>query len=204
MNQDIIFNIIASVVAILGVGKIFYEISISNKTKLRDEYKFSKDFFIDLHNENEKLHPYSIEKGYQAIAGTSKITGKEVSYLLSLENPGLCIKDYVLAKEYLEFVEIIGKKQIIFAKKYKNKNKRMFLKICYVFMYFLFAYLSLSPILFPNFFGLDLYQSVKYFLFTLLFFGYFAFTSIQCFAKLLKSEKLINNQSQHSKLVICM
>lgn len=201
MDQNLLFEIITAIVAILGLGKIFYEISSRNKATLRDEYLFSKDFLNDLAQEI-KPHPFSIEKGYQAIAGTSKITSKEVSYLLSLENSCQCVRDYVFSREYLEYIDAKQKSEIVFLKKYNSKTQRLVYKSIYISSYFIFAFLALSPFLFPGFFGFNLYNSIKNCLFTFPFFGYFAFTSIQFFAKLMRSEKLINNQKNYTKISI--
>ncbi|MBU4526567.1 MAG: hypothetical protein KUA37_01950 [Desulfomicrobium sp.] len=201
MELEIIFKIITTILGILGVGKIFYEITNSSKARLRDEYRFSKDFLNDI-AQDKKLHPFSIEKGYQAIAGTSEISKKEVSYLLSLENPCRCVSDYVFARDYLEHIETDEKSQIIFANNYKNKFYRIFLISFNIAKYFICAFLALSPFLFPNFFGSSLYHSTTYFIITLPFFGYFAFTSVQSFSKLIRSEKLVKNQNKHTKLII--
>ena len=97
MESEIIIKIILAIVGIMGAAKIIYELILGSKSKLREEYRFSKEFLNDL-SQNKNLHPFVIEKGYQAIAGTSTVNGEEISYLLSLEKPVECINDYVLAK----------------------------------------------------------------------------------------------------------
>ena len=193
MIQEFIFKIITSLFAVISAGKIIYDISLSSKTRLRDEYRFSIEFFSDL-KEKSNLHPLSVEKGYQAIAGTSEISSNEVSYLLSLKKPSNCLKNYVFARDYLEYVENEEANSIIFAKKYRNKFVRKILKIFHIILYFIFAFIAISPLLFSNIVGIDIFQSITISLITLPIFGYCAFNSMQCFAKLIRSEQLVNSQ----------
>ncbi|WP_339492580.1 hypothetical protein [Pseudomonas sp. EA_15y_Pfl2_R67] len=65
-----IVKIIMAIGAMIGVAKIIYELSSSSKLKLREEYKFAKEFLADL-DEETPPHHLAVERGYYALAGTS-------------------------------------------------------------------------------------------------------------------------------------
>lgn len=79
------FKIVPTIVGVVGIGRIIYELISGVKTKLREEYKFAKEFLDQ--EDISKLHPFTQEKGFQAIAGSTQVTQKEIEYILSLSNP---------------------------------------------------------------------------------------------------------------------
>lgn len=104
MNFETIIKIIGLIAAIIGAAKIIYEITTGRKSHLREDYKFAKEFLEDLKN-NPNLHPFAVEKGYHAIAGSEIIDSEEISYILLLKNPGKSLRDYILSKKYLQILE---------------------------------------------------------------------------------------------------
>ena len=135
MQLETIIKIITTIVAIVGVGKTFYEMRTGNKSRLREEYKFAKDFLEELNN-NPNLHPFALEKGYQAIAGSTTVSTKEIAYLLSLKNPGKCLNDYLLGKQYLSKLNTDSDFQLYFSKKYSTLWSRKWRKGLYFALYF--------------------------------------------------------------------
>ena len=198
MESEIIIRVILALAGIIGAGKIIYEIISGGKSKLREEYKFAKEFLGDL-SQDKELHPFVIEKGYQAIAGTTTVSSKEISYLLSLEKPVESIKDYVLSKKYLEHLNTNGNLQITFTKKYRSKWSRTWRKTFYLLMYFFGALIALSPFLLAKHFDLSIKQLLITSVFTIPIFSVLAFDSLRSFIKIFKSEDLVQNQSSHTK-----
>ncbi|SPO55668.1 conserved protein of unknown function [Pseudomonas sp. JV551A1] len=58
--------------AILAGAKIIFEFTIGKLSRLREEYRFAKEFLHDLQetDASKKLHPMAVERGYRALAGT--------------------------------------------------------------------------------------------------------------------------------------
>ena len=79
MDVEIIFKVVTAIGGIIGVGKVIYELSSGSKLRLREEYRFAKEFLKDVQQE-KGIHPLIKEKGYHAIAGTDSIKSEEIEY----------------------------------------------------------------------------------------------------------------------------
>lgn len=127
MDIETFAKIVTALVAIFGAGKALYEAIAGNKSRLREEYKFARDFLTEVDSE-KNLHPFAVEKGYQAIAGTASIKSEEVAYILTLENSARCLRDFVLSRKYIEHLNTAGNLQIAFADKYRRPWSRTWRK----------------------------------------------------------------------------
>jgi len=76
VEVETIFKLVTTTLGIFGAARIIYEFSTGSKNKLREEYRFAKEFLRDI-AQDPKLHPLAIEKGYYAIAGATSIKSKE-------------------------------------------------------------------------------------------------------------------------------
>lgn len=198
---ETIFKLVTATLGIFGVARIIYEFSTGSKNKLREEYRFAKEFLRDIAQE-PKLHPLAIEKGYYAIAGTTSIKSKEIEYILSLENPDTCLKDYVLSRQYLEHISKNGNFKVEFSQKYKSDFSRNWRKTVHVLIYFFGSLIALSPFLLFKPLGLNINQFMGLTVITIPVFGFFAFDSLKSFIKIKRGEKLVISQSKHTKLII--
>ena len=194
-------KIITVIFGIIGAAKVIFDLSAGSKVKLREEYRFSKEFLKDLTQE-PKLHPLAIEKGYYAIAGTASIKSKEIEYILSLENPDRCLKDYTLSRKYLEHLGENESTKIDFAIKYKNSWARTWRKTAYVTMYVLGGFAAMSPFLSQQFLSTETKQVLVFSAITIPTFGLFAFDSLRSFIKIYRAESLVKNQNKHTKLIL--
>lgn len=194
MDIETIAKIVAAGFAIFQVGKALYEIASGNKPKLRDEYRFARDFLDDLASKKD-LHPFAVEKGYQAIAGTTTIKGEEVAYILTLENPVRCLRDFVLSRKYIEHINTTGDLQIAFTRKYQNPWARSWRKFVYVTAYVIFAFGAVLPLLLGKPLGLQPKPVFILFAFTLPVCGFVAWSSLQSFARIYRGEKLVESQT---------
>ena len=190
---------VALIAGIIGIGKIYYEILMGKHTRMRDEYKFAKEFFGDM-EANQKLHPFVAEKGYQAISGNKSITLSEMEYLMSLQEPDLALRDYVLGIKYLKHVQAEGNRQIIYnQKRYQKVWYRWILKTLYIVFYFALAFLAMAPLLFPKLLFKDpakislgaivMWVSVS---------GLYTWASIHALARVVRAEKLVLRQRKYS------
>lgn len=194
-------KLITVILGIIGAAKVIIDLSAGSKAKLRDEYRFAKEFLKDLAQE-PKLHPLAVEKGYYAIAGTSAIKSKEIEYILSLENPDKCLKDYTLSRKYLEHLSSNKNTKIDFADKYKKTWARVWRKCTYLSIYFMGALAAMSPFLFQQYLKADTKQVLVFSAITIPTFGFFAFDSLRSFMKIYRAEALVKNQSKHTKLIL--
>jgi hypothetical protein len=189
MQFETIVKIISAIVAVAGVGKIIYDVTTGNKSRLREDYKFAKEFLEDLKN-NPDLHPFAVEKGYQAIAGSKFISAEEVSYLLSLKNPNKCLNDYLLSRKYLQKLDTNGDLYLAFSNKYSSPLSRNLRKGVFFTLYVCFALISIVPIFVPQYF--------RFIVITLPGFGYYAFASLDVYIRIYRGEQLVKNQQKHT------
>jgi hypothetical protein len=182
--------------------KILRELSSTKTSKLREEYKFAKEFLEYKANKDGKAHPYIWEKGLQALAGTNKIKPEEVEYILSLKNPSQCLKDFVLARRYLEDIETTGDLKLSFKKKYKADASRKWRKLYYVIQYFITALFALSPISIATFLNWEFKDFLLAISITLPIFGFVAYNSLIAHVSITRGEHLVKSQSSHTKRVI--
>lgn len=200
MNPDLIIKAVTFIFGIIGAAKILYEISIGRKSQLREEYKFAKDFIVEV-NSNQSMHPYVREKGYQALAGDSQLVAEEVEYLLSLQMPALALHDYVLGREYLEHLPYVEKLQIAFKGKYHKQWSRSWRKYVYIALYAVFFFLSFAPL-----FTKSLFKTPSDVLFSfivcLAVFGPYAWFSLKGATRIYRAEKLVQRQEKHTQIIL--
>ena len=152
MNIETILKIVALGIpffaAVFGALNYFLNLSVNSKSKHREDYKFAKDFFADITvNEDKKMHPYLLEKGYQTIAGNSGIKQHEVEYLLTLTGAVTALKNYTNGRQYLKALPKSGSLKIEFIRKYSNSTFRKIIKSYYFCLYLIFAILSFTPLI---------------------------------------------------------
>lgn len=200
MDWTLIAKLVIAGVGIFTAGKVLHDIFIGNRTNLREEYRFAKEFLDE--TDKTKLHPYTLGKGYQAVAGTTAIKASEAEYILSLENPIQCLRDFVLSKQLFERLDTEGDFKLVFKKKYMSDWSRWWRKKLYLFLYFVLAFAAISPMLLSNIFKVELSKSILQMLFTLPFFGLYAWLSLKAYGKLSRAEHIHSNQRHHTSRVI--
>ena len=188
MQPETIFKTITAIFAIVGVAKTYYEIRTGNKSRLREEYKFAKAFLAEL-DKNPNLHPFALEKGYQAIAGSKTVSTEEIAYLLSLKNPSKCLNDYLLGKKYLGKLDTHGDFKLKFSKKYSASWSRQWRKSLYFTLYCVSFCFAFAPIFVPQFF--------LFLIITIPVYGFGALCFLDSFTRIDRAEQLVKNQQEH-------
>ncbi|NML34199.1 hypothetical protein [Paraburkholderia antibiotica] len=94
-------QLVTVAISLYGVRKIYLEMSLTSRNRIREEYKFAKEFLAELRGES-RLDPFLREKGCQAITGDSRAIPEHVEYLLSLQAPSQALSQYSPGKKYLE------------------------------------------------------------------------------------------------------
>jgi len=198
MDLDIILKIIGVITGVITAGKLIYDFAISRKNRLREDYKFAKDFFNEI-NKTENSHPFVIERGYQAISGDTSLTIQEAEYLFSLKNPSSALRDYVLARHYLEHLQESGDLKINFRKKYLTNWSRKWRKIFYLISYLVTAFLALAPTFFIKSIKGDTSSKLLVLFIFAVAFAPLAVASIKEFGKIYRGEQLVDRQEKHSQ-----
>ena len=198
--MELIIRSILVVPAVLGAGKIIYDITVGKRAHLREEYKFAKEFLS--HAKKDGIHPFVLEKGYQAIAGTSTLSPEDISYILSLKKPSQCLKDYVLSNQLMDKLKTEGNLKLNFKRKYQKSWFRTWLKFFYSSGYFLLAFIALSPVVVSNYFGISGLHSLLLLAFTLPLAGTLAWSSLIAYARVKRGEELISNQEKHTTTIM--
>jgi hypothetical protein len=214
---SIIFGIFGVFVAAFNVFKGNFELSNGKQSQRREEYKFAKEFLEEIKS-NPDMHPFAKEKGYKALAPDKqpgvglrdKLGSKEIEYLLSLRNPELALKNYILGRPYLENIfdnEVFhnGTPKIAFRKKYKVYWLRGIHKNIHFALYWVLAFLAFAPafhyLLIPIWPELNpelLFKKWNWVtwvlmqLFFLIGFGYFAWLSLGVVTGINRAEELVH------------
>lgn len=201
MDYDLLIKTVTVAIGIVSAARLIYDLAIGKGGRMREEYKFAKDF-LDEVRANENLHPYLREKGYQAIAGDQRIRANEIEYLLSLKESDRALKDYVLAREYLEHLPEAGNLQISFKKKYIAAWPRQWRKTFYVIAYALLAFLVSSPLLLSRF----LFKNPGQMFIALIIFGSvfgpYAWMALKEGTRIFRAEKLVKNQEKYKQMIV--
>lgn len=201
MEIDTILKSAAALTGVVGAAKIIYELSIGGRGRLREEYRFAKEF-MDALEENPRIHPFLKEKGYQAVAGDRSLAASEIEYLLSLQKPDRAVRDYVLGRHYLEHLQSAGNLQLSFRGKYKNSWSRKWRKGIYFLVYLVLAILAILPMLTPTLFGSEPSQVVVALSFCLVGFGPFAWMAVTAAARIHRAEYIVKHQSKHTQRIL--
>jgi len=144
-------KLIALIVSIASAYKAFSELVSKKMEKLRADYDFAEKFMAD--GKWERLHDYLLERGYWGLSGT-QLDASVIRYFLNQKDPLGQLSDYTRGLRYLELqrndsnqvLAIVLIRPLDKPIRYKWKEWRVF------FAYFIFAFLSLGPVIFlPNF-----------------------------------------------------
>ncbi|MGF1727065.1 hypothetical protein [Photobacterium nomapromontoriensis] len=205
MNWELVIKVISAVVTILGLIKIFSDLSTTKRTTLQNNYKFIKEFLNDINEaeSNDKpLHPFVLEKGYQALAGTDTVSSREVKYILTLQDSSQCLHDFIFAKTLFDRLSTDGDLKIKFRKKYNKIWIRNSYKVLTLVSYVVLAFISISPLIFMTYLNLSLSQMATILIVTFPIFGFFAYISLNNFSQFIRAERLYNNQEKYIKIKI--
>ncbi len=200
MDFDVVVKSATLLIGAIGSGKLLYDLSVGKGSRMREEYKFAKDF-LDQIKSGPKLHPFLREKGYQAIAGDQELSGDEIEYLLSLKRPDLALRDYVLGRPYLEHLPNAGDLQINFKKRYRESWSRWWRKIMYSALYLVLFFAAFSPLLLSRMFKTGLTEIFVACVFSITVFGSYAWFALKEATRIVRAEKLVKNQDKHTTII---
>lgn len=199
MMLAIAIKIVLALGTVIGAFKFINEMLTNSKARLREEYRFAKEFLADMDDEECALHPVAIERGYYAIAGTNSVTVTEIKYLLDLTSPDRKLRDYVSSRKYVE-VNSEGSR-IGFREKYKSMLSRRWRKIVYLLGYVASALIAVSPLILAA----PLHFGPKFMMLTIITvpcFGFYAVDALRSLTRILTAERLVNEQQKHTPVIL--
>jgi hypothetical protein len=188
----------AAIAGSLGTWKVLDELLRKGKTSLREDYRFARDFLSEC--AAGAMHPMLAEMGFQALAGDSKISADEVRHLLTLQNSRSAIREYIAAKQVLDFFSTAPSAKITFRKKYESASWRRALKYWYAGVYFLTYSLSFAPLLLISMKLLSAPTGLALFGLSSVMFLPIAFLSAKAGGRLTRAERLVAWQTSRSSL----
>ena len=198
-SENVVKVLVLVVGAAIGPIKLFYDIWIARRSRTREEYYFAKEFLSEV-KDNKNLHPFLKAKGYQAVAGDTKLRGEEIEYLLSLQEPDRALSDYVLGQGYLEHFPHTGTVEITYKKPFKASWSRWLLKSLFLGGYIVMYLLAAAPFVWPFFFERTAVPSGL--VVSTVVCGFSAWFSLKELARLVRAEKLVKRQQKHSQVII--
>jgi hypothetical protein len=200
MDMENIFKAATAIAAVIGGARVIYEFTLGTHSRLRDEYRFAKEFLHDLceTDTSKKLQPLAIERGYYALAGTRTIPAQDIAYLIELRDPDKRLKDYVLSRVYVEFDS--ASHRIRYRKKYRHSLSRLWRKGCWLLTYLTASVLAMSPLLIAG----PLQAGAQFMLWSLVtipLFGLAAGHALRNFFAIGRGEALVNEQQKHTPII---
>lgn len=198
MDIDLITKTGALILGAISTLKLAYDWLYGRQGRLRDEYKFAKEFLKDL-GENRQMHPFVKQKGFQAIAGDARLSSSEIEYLLTLNDSARALRDYVLGRPYLQHYATAQANQVTFQEKYQPKLTRLWRKIWYLGLYFVFFAGVFSPLFLPAFKALQASQALVLFAFTFSLLVPPGFLALRAGVRIARAENLVVNQQKYSE-----
>lgn len=141
MDIELALKLLGSALGVIGTLKLIYDWAASPRGRMREHYNFARDFLREL-EANPKMHPYLVESGFRAVAGTRNITASEARYIIGLE-PAITLSDYVFARPCLQVIDSGEGLMPAFRSAHVNSRQRFWRKTGYLAIYFLAA---LAPV----------------------------------------------------------
>jgi len=184
----------AAAVGSVGTWKVIDELLRKGKSSLKEDYRFAKEFLASV--KSDEMHPVVTELGYQAIAGDSRVTADEVSYLLGLQNPRQTVRNFIGARHLLEFFSTAPLEKIAFRAKYQSSSSRRWLKYWYAGAYFITFTLGIAPLLLTIMNILSGAAGLLLFVFSAVMFFPLSYLAVKAGGRIGMAESLLKAQAE--------
>ncbi|HHJ1298116.1 TPA: hypothetical protein ABHN85_13460 [Pseudomonas sp. H2] len=196
MDLKVLFSIVSAMTTMMAAAKVIIDFSVGTKARLKDDYRFAKEFFSDL--DAERLHPLAVERGYHAIAGTRGINATDIAYLISLDKPQRRLTDYVFSRAYVDMDA--SNHKIAFKQPYRTAFSRRWRKCWECLKYVVLAAIALAPFLVVGVLRYDL-EYLMLLIVTVPIFGTLAVNSLVNYVRIGCAEELVKEQRLHTPLI---
>lgn len=145
LDYDTLYKAGMLIVGVIGTWKLVVEFLRGRHGHLREEYRFAQEFLSDV-AENPKMHPFLLQKGYQAIAGDTRLSAAEIEYLLTLQDAPRALRDFILGRPYLDYMATLSGAKIVLKSRFQRRWPRWWRKGMYIVLYVGCYSLGVSPI----------------------------------------------------------
>ncbi|MCW7540669.1 hypothetical protein OOT46_22885 [Aquabacterium sp. A7-Y] len=206
MDFDLVVKAIPAFFGVIGGLKALHEWVLTPRSRLREDYKFTKEVLQDL-QQNTTLHPHARDKAYIALAGDATIEPHVVEYLVTLEDVH-ALQRYKTGRPYLTDQGTENGIEIVFKEKYRNPRALKIRRVIYGTLYAFSGLVSLSPLFVGPF--ADALFNVKLFKdssqmwaalgITMLYGGPLAILSLRSLTRIYRAEALVKNQRRRTSL----
>jgi len=198
MELATIVQLLTVIGVVAAATKVIRELSFMDKSRLAEEYRVAREVLKDI-EQNPDLPLLVKERGYLAIAGTSAINPADVVYLISLVNPARSLRDYVHSRKYVELD--VKRHRIDFRPRYRRRFSRIWRKAWSFTLYVVWCAIAMSPLLLIQPMGLE--PKFAFWMgITVPVAGFFGVTSLIDCLKIIKGEKLVQSQEQHTRKIL--
>lgn len=196
MDNDLFIKLGTLMAGAITSWKVVVELLRGRHGHLREEYKFARSFLTDLSDE-PAMHPFLRQKGYQAIAGDTRLSAAEIEYLLTLHDPARALKDYVLGKPCLDYFATAAGSQVVFKRKYTRPWSRLWRKIIFFCLYMLCYFAGFAPVVLPAFRAASPAQALLMFAVSAVLSFPAAFLALRAGVRIGRAEGLVSSQQKH-------
>ena len=201
MNFDLVIKLATLLGGAVATWRVVVELLRGRHGQLREEYKFARDFIKEV-NESPNMHPFLRQKGYQAIAGDTRLSAGEIAYLLTLQDSAQSVKDYVFGKPYLEHHATAVGSQVVFKRRFESRGARLSRKVLFFMLYLLCYFAGFAPVALPAFKAMPPAQALITFAFTAVIFFPAGFFALRAGIRVARAEVLVKSQQKHSQGIV--
>jgi hypothetical protein len=146
MDIDLIAKLVALFVGILGLPKLWHEISERRRTRLRDQLSNSKELANSVTSQTNAL---VVQSAYAALTGRKPLHPYDIQRLMLLEQPLRAFSAFHTGQEFLQRSN--GRLvPFCFKQAYRSRKRRERLLVRFSALYFAFAVLAAGPLLFAG------------------------------------------------------
>jgi hypothetical protein len=197
MNYEFLVKLAGLLLSSIATIRLASEWLHGRQSRLRQEYKFAREFFQDLETKNT-MHPFLKQKGYQAIAANGTLSAKEIAYLLTLHDPARALRDYSIGRKYLLHVATNHSTEITFSPRYRSKWARLWRKSLYFLLYLVAFLAAFSPVLLPMQSAIPSDKLWYLLCSSMLLFAPPGILSLRAGARIARAEALVKKQAANS------
>ncbi|VVE23774.1 hypothetical protein PCA20602_03285 [Pandoraea capi] len=176
-----------------GAAKIYYDLSSGKVTRMREQYRFAKEYFTDIKSGSAN-HPFLREKGLQAIVGDSRLHANDIEYLLRLKDPVKAIEYFGQGRQYLQLRKTGINEAIEFQIQYRSKWSRKWRKMTFLAFYGLSAFVGYSPVAFSKYLFSNPQNLLTACALSIPVGSYYAWMALRAAVRIKRAETLVKSQ----------
>ncbi|AMV48523.1 hypothetical protein [Paraburkholderia caribensis] len=193
MDIDLIVKPVTVLFGAYGAAKVYYELSLGKVTRMREQYRFAKEYFADIKS-GEANHPFLREKGLQAIIGDERLHANDIKYLLRLKEPAKAIEYFALGKRYLQLRRSGEDEAIEFRRPYRGEWSRRWRKQTFLGLYGISAFVGYGPIAFSKYLFSSQQSLLTACALTIPVGSYYAWMALKAAVRINRAESLVKSQ----------